>query len=266
MLAPAVEAGAVIVRSRSETQTRPQSDPIAAGRSRWRGSLAIACLGLGQAAACQKSDEAACLEQRQRARQLALAGEVDQAEELANRVEAECDVNSLSAIRNVRKLIAETRARREEAARREAREKLAEELYPGRRFVAWATAQPSKPNPLRSDETCAPPSDPNYGFCEAREPQHPNMTVRYHRDDPEAFRYAIEAKAPLNCRDLGEYRRIRKWEAEGARYELCELTGRELRHLSALLSTRGDVHRMWIFSQRYLRLDTELDGLLRTRR
>jgi len=91
------------------------------------------------------------------------------------------------------------------------------------------------------------------------------MTVRYWKDSRlDAYRYALSTTAPISCRDLVDYRRVRQWQVGSTHYELCELTARKLRHLSALLETAPEGNRFLVFSQPYLAHDSELDQLLLT--
>lgn len=213
--------------------------------------------------ACQQSDEAVCLQRRQLARHAALDDRLTEASQLVDEVDATCGPNSQSAVRNIRKMIAEKQ--RKAAELRKAREAREEEQrrFPSRRFLAWATAQPSRATRDVEDETCAEPGEPDDGFCTAHAPGSGNMRLRYWKDRNDAYLYSLETTSPVSCRQLTEYRRVRSWQSGDRRYELCELTGRELRHLSALIETQGGKNRFLLFSQPYLAYDAELNRLLR---
>jgi hypothetical protein len=130
----------------------------------WTRSLLMAATLAMTATACARSNEATCLDRRQRARQAALQDRLDEAERLIREVAAECGPNSQSAVRNIEKTIEEKRKR--ESAKRQAdeQERDLEDRFPSRRFVAWATAHPSQVTDDVVGTTCAEPGRPDEGF------------------------------------------------------------------------------------------------------
>jgi hypothetical protein len=129
--------------------------------------------------------------------------------------------------------------------------------------VIWATADAGALRTKIGAATCIERGEPDFGFCEAARPGVPNMTVRYWNADKDAFRYALQTDQPLSCQDLGEHRQVRVWQRDGNSYELCELTERTLRHLYALLISNPAGNQMYIYSQRYLARDPNLEKTLR---
>ena len=64
-------------------------------------------------------------------------------------------------------------------------------------------------------------------------------------------------------RYMREYREVRAWSRDGIGHELCELTNRRLRHLTALLVHAASEHRMYIFSNAYPARDAAFEQVLR---
>lgn len=211
----------------------------------------------------QRGEPAACLDKRQTARNLALSDQLEPASRLVEEVKAECGPNSASDIRHISKLIADkTEARRErerlEAARSELREK-----FPSRDFVEWATARDGNIDNKLISVTCAERGSPDYGFCEGKREGAPEMSLRYWQAAPVAYRYELVTPEAPSCVDLREYREVRAWSRDGNGYELCELTNRRLRHLTALLVHTPSKHRMYIFSNAYPARDAAFEQALR---
>jgi hypothetical protein len=211
----------------------------------------------------QRGEPAACLDKRQTARNLALSGELEPASRLLEEVKAECGPNSASDVQHIGKLIAEkTEARRERerlsAARSELREK-----FPSRDFVEWATARDGDVDDKLATVRCAERGSPDYGFCEGKRNDAPEMGLRYWQVATGAYRYELVTPQATSCVDLREYREVRAWSRDGIAYELCELTNRRLRHLSALLVHTPSEHRMYIFSNAYLARDAAFEETLR---
>jgi len=200
-----------------------------------------------------------CLDQRQEARNLALAGDLERAQVLVDHVKERCGPNSESDVRHIGKLIAEKRAARRERELREASRSALLREFPSRSFVEWATERGGDITGKAPSVSCAERGTPLFGFCEGQREQVPNMSVRYWQAQPGACLYSLATEAPPSCQDLGEYRLVRKWQRDGSELELCELTNRRLRHLSALLVHTPPRHEMYIFSQEYLALDPSFE-------
>jgi hypothetical protein len=267
--------------------------------------LAVACpvswLGLAAALACAAlacqspgapAEPASCLDERQEARNLALRGEVEAAQAVLDRVKASCGANSQSDIQHITKLIAEKTAARVE------KERLAQivteelEKFPSRGFVAWATERGGEIAGKLSQVECAERGEPTFGFCQGSRDDAPTMSLRYFQARPSAYRYALRTSTPPSCQDLAEFRQVRTWTRSTERFELCELTNRRLRHLSALIVTHDGApppavapsgteppaitqpavtppagkpapeYEMYVFSQDYLALDPAFERRL----
>jgi hypothetical protein len=89
------------------------------------------------------------------------------------------------------------------------------------------------------------------------------MTLRYWQAQPDAYRYSLASSQAPSCQDLGQYRQVRAWKRDGDAYELCELTDRRLRHLSALIVHAPGGYEMHVFSQSYPALDPAFERRLR---
>ena len=232
-----------------------------------RGLLASALLpplALGASLGCATRGEPPdCLDQRQEARNRALAGDLEQAQSLLERVKERCGPNSESDVRHITKLIAEKAAARREREALEASRSALLRDFPSRSFVEWATERAGDIGGKVPSVSCAERGSPLFGFCEGQREQAPNMTLRYWQAQPGASLYTLTTEATPSCQDLGEYRLVRKWQRDGSELELCELTGRRLRHLSALLVHTPPRHEMYIFSQDYLALDPSFEQRLR---
>jgi hypothetical protein len=217
-----------------------------------------------EAAGCQNRGEPpACLDQRQEARNLALRGEVEPAQALLDRVKAACGPNSQSDIVHITKLIAEKSAARLEKARlAQSRSELSEK-FPSRSFVEWATARDGEVSGKLTKPECAERGTPLFGFCEGQRDEARAMSLRYWQAQPRAYRYRLASRTAPSCQDLGEFREQRSWSRDGESFELCELTNRRLRHLSALIVERPPDYEMFVFSQEYLAIDPVFERRLR---
>jgi hypothetical protein len=217
------------------------------------------------ASACQSRGEpAACLDQRQQARNLALAGDIEQAQALLDRVKAECGPNSAADIAHVTKLIAEKTAARQQKEQLEQSQSELLQKFPSRAFVEWATARGGDIRGKLRDPHCAERDTPAFGFCEGQRPEAPGMSLRYWQGQPEAYRYALTTSRVPSCQDLGQYRQVRTWSRDGSDFELCELTERRLRHLSALIvRSPPETYEMYIYSQDYPGIDPAFERRLR---
>ena len=245
---------------------RGRDESFRIGARRGRAELLALGMSLGIAPAwscANRGEPAACLDNRQEARNLALRGDVEQAQVLLERVKTECGPNSASDIAHISKLIAEKTAVRLDKQRSEARQQALRKEFPSRDFIQWATLRGGDLEGKLATTECAERSSADYGFCAARRSEAPNMSVRYWNLDKGAYRYALTTREPPSCQDLGEYRQVRVWSRDGNAYELCELTNRRLRHLSALLVRTPSEHQMYIFSQEYLAHDPEFERSLR---
>jgi len=214
--------------------------------------------------ACENRGEPpACLDQRQEARNLALRGEIEPAQRLLDQVKQSCGPNSQSDIQHITKLIAEKTAARERQRQLEQSKNTELEQFPSRSFVEWATARAGATSGKVPGLTCAERGTPDFGFCEGQRPEAPAMRLRYWQAQPEAYRYSLTTELPPSCQDLGEFRQVRAWSREGASYELCELTNRRLRHLTALIVHAATGYEMYLFSQTYPNFDPAFERRLR---
>jgi hypothetical protein len=211
----------------------------------------------------QRGEPMACLDKRQESRNLALQGELDRAGALLDEVKAMCGANSASDIQHIAKLIAEKTEARERAERAEAAKQELAQKFPGQAFVAWATARDGDVAGKTPSVRCGERGSADYGFCEGARAEDPAMSVRYWETEPRAYRYSLITQRAPSCEDLGEHRQVRVWSRDGALHELCELTSRKLRHLSALVTHAPDEHRMYIFSNSYLARDPAFEQTLR---
>lgn len=210
-----------------------------------------------------RGEPADCLDQRQQARNLALAGELEQAQVLLDGVKARCGPNSESDVRHITKLIADKAAARREREQREASHNAELLQFPSRSFVEWATERGGDITGKLPSVACAERGTPLFGFCEGQRVEAPNMSLRYWQAQPSAYLYTLTTDAPPSCQDLGEHRSVRSWRRDNSQLELCELTNRRLRHLSALIVHTPVRHEMYIFSQPYLALDPGFERRLR---
>jgi hypothetical protein len=225
--------------------------------------------GLAVALACQSPggppEPASCLDQRQEARNLALRGEVEAAQAVLDRVKGSCGPNSQSDIQHITKLIAEKTAARLEKERRAQSVSEEHEKFPSRGFVAWATARGGEIAGKLAQVECAERGSPSFGFCQGTREASPTMSLRYFQARPSAYLYALRTSTPPSCQDLGEFRQVRAWTRNTERFELCELTNRRLRHLSALIVAPAGTppeYEMYVFSQDYLPLDPAFERRL----
>lgn len=214
--------------------------------------------------ACEtRGEPPACLDQRQDARNLALRGDIEAAQRLLDQVKANCGPNSQSDIQHVTKLIAEKTAARDRQRELEQRRTAELAQFPSRNFVEWATARAGDIGGKLAHTSCAERGTPDYGFCEGERPDIPSMRLRYWQAQPDAYRYSLTTPVPPSCQDLGEWRQVRAWSRDGSDYELCELTSRRLRHLSALLVHGPSGYEMHLFSQAYPNVDPTFERRLR---
>lgn len=230
-----------------------------------RAVFLAVCLAVALALpACEtRGEPAACLDQRQEARNLALRGEIEPAQRLLDTVKARCGPNSQSDIQHITKLIAEKTAARDKQRELEQSRSAELEKFPSRSFIEWATARAGDIDGKLARVTCAERGSPDYGFCEGERPDVPAMRLRYWQAQPDAYRYSLSTAIPPSCQDLGEWRQVRAWTRDGSDYELCELTNRRLRHLSALLVHGASGYEMHLFSKAYPNIDRAFELRLR---
>ena len=129
--------------------------------------------------------------------------------------------------------------------------------------MEWATDRAGDITGKVPSVSCAERGTPLFGFCEGQREQAPDMRLRYWQAQPGAYLYALATEAPPSCQDLGDYRLVRSWQRDDSQLDLCELTNRRLRHLSALIVHTPPRHEMFIFSQEYLALDPGFERRLR---
>lgn len=231
---------------------------------RWLTLVSWGKLAFFLLASCaNRGEPALCLDKRQEARNLALQDQIEEASRLLGEVKAQCGPNSASDIQHIGKLIEEKKQARRERERLELTRSETRQKFPSRDFVEWATVRDGTISGKVTEVTCAERGSEEFGFCEGRRGETPNMTLRYWQAEEDAYRYALVTNQAPSCQDLGEYRERRAWSREGVTYEFCELTNRRLRHLSALLVHAADGHRMYIFSRAYLARDTAFEQELR---
>ncbi len=220
----------------------------------------------GALGACNtKQERSACWDARQRARDAVVQDKLDQASELLRQARTICAGQSEDDIRRIELLIEDRREAREALERAERERQKAHE-FPTQRFVDWATAPVEEFERSLQNLECFERGHPNFGFCEAERKDAPDMKVRYWQRQRTAARYSFVTTLPLECADLGEYRRVRSWKADQKSYELCELTERRARNLSALLIRGENQNQMFIFSFDYVKNDPEFEALLRATR
>lgn len=224
-----------------------------------RGVLASATLSpivlLASLGCNTRGEPPECLDRRQEARQRALAGDLEQAQSLLDGLEQRCGPNSESDIRHIAKLIADKAAARRERDEQEATRRAQLRQFPSKSFVEWATDRGGDITGKVPSVSCAERGTPLFGFCEGEREQAADMRLRYWQAQPSAYLYSLATETPPSCQDLGEYRLVRSWQRDDSGLELCELTHRRLRHLSALIVHTPPRHEMFIFSQEYLALD-----------
>ena len=217
----------------------------------------------GVLSACDtKKERSACWEARQRTRDAIVQGNLDHAPQLLEQARTVCAGKSEDDIRRIEVMIADRREAREFVERAEGERRKAHE-FPTRRFVDWATAPVEEFEQSLHKVECFERGHSDFGFCEAQHKGAPNMTVRYWERQRTAVRYSFITDLPLECEDLGEYRRVRRWKLDQKGYELCELMEREARNLSARLIRGETENQMFIFSSDYLKRDPAFEALLR---
>jgi hypothetical protein len=224
---------------------------------------AAAAVALALAACENRGEPPACLDQRQEARNLALRGDIEPAQRLLDQVKQSCGPNSQSDIQHITKLIAEKTAARARQRQLEQSKSAELEQYPSRSFVEWATARGGAIGGKLPETRCAERGTPDFGFCEGQRPEAPSMRLRYWQAQPEAYRYTLTSELAPSCQDLGEFRQVRAWSRDGASHELCELTNRRLRHLTALIVHGATGYEMYLFSQTYPNFDAAFERRLR---
>jgi len=221
--------------------------------------ILVAALGTGCDHGEQRSE---CWGARQNARDAIVRGKLDEAQKQLEQARALCAGQSADDIRRIEELIADRREVARAVAKEEAEDQHAHG-FPTEQFMRWATEPAEQFLQSLTRVKCAARGDAAYGFCEAERKGSPNMTVRYWEHDRKAVRYEFKTKLPLECEDLGDHRVVRRWTLRTENFELCELTEREARDLSALLVRGSDENRMYIFSFAYLKKDPAFDLSLR---
>lgn len=212
---------------------------------------------------CAQKEKNVCLQRRLAANQAALADRLDEAEEILAQVEGQCGPNHESGARRVTRLIA--KRRKFHAARKKRTDDSAEQrrLAPSQEFSSWAGSYGGSLHGKVTGAVCAKRGQPDFGFCEAARAHVPGTTVRFWNENRKSYRYALRTALPITCGDLGSYRRVRSWGLPSKRYELCELTGQKVRHLSALLVRTPDENQMFIYSLDYPKYDEDFQRSLR---
>ncbi|HTV20925.1 MAG TPA: hypothetical protein VMG12_19705 [Polyangiaceae bacterium] len=227
-------------------------------------AAALALSTISSTLGCEtRGEPPACLDQRQEARNLALRGDIEPAQRLLDQVKQSCGPNSQSDIQHITKLIAEKTAAREKQRQLEQGKSDELQKFPSRSFVEWATARAGDIGGKLAAPRCAERGTPDYGFCDGERPDVPSMRLRYWQAQPEAYRYSLVSELAPSCQDLGEYRQVRVWSRDGSDYELCELTNRRLRHLTALIVHGAAGYEMHLFSQSYPSFDPAFERRLR---
>lgn len=232
-------------------------------KTRVQPHLAITFLVVLTALSCERREQRSeYWSARQAARDAMLQGKLDNASKLLDHARDVCGGESADDIRRIGETIRDRREAVAAEKKAEAEENRPRE-FPTGAFVAWATAPVEQFTHSLANVRCAERGDPAYGFCEAERKKTPEMQVRYWQSERDAVRYLFTTKLPLECEDLGEYRLVRRWSADNKSYELCELTARKARNLSALLVRSSDQNQMFIFSFDYLKKDPAFEKLLR---
>lgn len=219
----------------------------------------LAALGTGCDQGAQRSE---CWGARQKSRDAIVRGKLDEAQQLLEQARASCAGQSADDIRRIQELIADRREVARAVAKEEAEDQHAHG-FPTEQFMRWATEPAEQFLQSLTHVKCAERGAPAYGFCEAERKGSPDMTVRYWEHDKKAVRYAFRTQLPLECEDLGDHRVVRRWSLRSDNFELCELTEREARDLSALLVRGSGENRMYIFSFAYLKKDPAFELSLR---
>ena len=209
----------------------------------------------GLLAACNRREaRSACWTAIQKSRDAVVQGKLDEASKLLEQARSTCAGRSPDELRRE----AEREVQEAEASSKKAH------AAPTQRFVDWATAPLERFGSSLTNVECAKHGEPGFGFCEAERQDSPTMKVRYWKTDQRIVRYTFSTEQPLECEDLGEYRQVRRWSVGQKRYELCEITQREARDLSALLVRAPGENQMYIFSFEYTKKDPSFEKLLRT--
>ena len=210
----------------------------------------------------QKEQRSECWDARQKSRDAIVQEKLDDAQKLLEHARTVCAGQSADDIRRIEGQLADRRETARAIAKDAAQEQRAHD-FPTQQFIRWATEPVEQFLQSLTSVKCAERGDPAYGFCEAERKTSPNMTVRYWEHDRKAVRYQLRTNLPLECEDLGDHRLVRRWSAQGRSFELCELTEREARGLSALLVRNSGDNRMYIFSFGYLQKDPAFELSLR---
>ncbi len=225
----------------------------------------LAVLSLMLLMGCHKREErTACWDARQKARDAITRDRLDEATQQLEAARTTCAGQSSDDLRRIEGIIADRREAKRAIELEQADQEKAME-FPTKRFVSWATEPRDKFSETLVHTECAPRGSPDFGFCESERKDHPEMRVRFWEHDRDAVRYSFTTRLPLECEDLGEHRRVRQWKSNHKSYELCELTQREARDLSALLVRDADQNKMYIYSFDYLKKDPEFERLVRER-
>jgi hypothetical protein len=213
-------------------------------------------------ACTRKEERSQCWDARQKSRDAIVQEKLDAAQKLLEQARAVCAGQSADDIRRIEGQLADRRETARAIAKEAAQEQQAHD-FPTQQFIRWATEPVEQFLQSLSNVKCAQRGDPAYGFCEAERKTSPNMTVRYWAHDRKAVRYQFTTNLALECEDLGDHRVVRRWSAEGRSFELCEMTERAARDLSALLIRDSGNNRMYIFSFAYLQKDPAFELSLR---
>lgn len=229
-------------------------------------SRLVALFVLLCAPSCEQKRETrqACWDARQAVRDAIARDELGAAPGLLEEARSVCAGQSTDDLRRIEVLL-EDRRRAKQELERAAAERERAMAFPTQQFIAWATAPLEEFSRSLDEVRCAERGAADFGFCEATRKGSPQMTLRYWEHERKAVRYTFTTELPLECEDLGEHRRVRSWSVGQKSYELCELTERRARNLSALLVRGEGSNQLHIFSFEYLKRDPAFEQLLRTR-
>jgi hypothetical protein len=217
--------------------------------------------------ACDSRQERSdCWDARQASRDAIAQGQLDRASQLLEQARKTCGDQSADDLRRIDGLIADRKEAERQLEQAENQGKLHGSGASTERFVEWATGPIEEFESNLTHIDCASRGTPEFGFCAAERKGQPKMQVRYWDTHRAAVRYSFESKLPLECEDLGDHRRVRQWMVGQRAHELCEITQREARNLSALLINGANDHQMFIFSFEYLKRDPDFERMLRARK
>lgn len=226
--------------------------------------MLLGCL-LNLSACDARQRRADCWSARQASRDAIIQGQLDEAAKLLEQAREICGDQSVDDLNRIDVIIADRREAQHQLEQAESRGQRKRSGVPTQRFVNWATAPIEEFEKSLARIDCAARGSADFGFCTAERKGHPEMRVRYWNTQREAVRYSFESELPLECEDLGAHRRVRKWSSEQRSYELCEITEREARNLSALLVSGAEKNQMFVFSFEYLKKDPDFERTLRAR-